>query len=599
MPKVANDVSAMSLRLRPPQRSFADPEIALLRFPLREDGFEVRFRAVCDDLIPDPIFAELYSERGRPAISPSALTRLLLLQLRNGRSDRQIMEDLKYDLRLQYMCDLPLEACGFDPTVLVYHRMRLLWGTIDREKIAMLKQQEGDPVRRSPAQRCFEHLVDAAVALGILEREQAQGIDSFAILGAAAIQDCFRLIFQGIRQTLRAHAQAAPAAQAELLSRLRRGEYLEKERSKPVIEWTNPEARLALLLDYVQDAATLKVACAELESPEVQQALSQLLRLIDQDLLIDAEGQVTIKKEVASGRQCSVVDPEMRHGRKSRSKRFNGSKGNITVEPQSGIITGAVVTPASTHDGQATPALQEQAQTGILIGDNAFAGLEVRQEALANGTAVVTPTPPLQPFEKDSFTLNEEENTVTCPNGETTTIRKDGTAHFSVKACRNCPFREQCKPAKGGREVTMRPGEGTARNLRAYARTESGAKLIRDTRAATERWIGHLVRCGVRQGRYYGLAKTGLQLLLGVISHNLDRIGRLRQRGRVESPSGKPGTPAQGILSLVWTALWRLEALIAPTWRLVAPWATSLARGRTGSHALPPPPKSALCSAAC
>ncbi len=67
----------------------------LMRRPLAPQSFAVRFRTVCDLLLPDTLFDDLYvAGNGRPATSPSRLTRLLLLELRYGRSDRQAVEDL-------------------------------------------------------------------------------------------------------------------------------------------------------------------------------------------------------------------------------------------------------------------------------------------------------------------------------------------------------------------------------------------------------------------------------------------------------------------------------------------------------------------------
>jgi len=39
----------------------------------------------------------------------------------------------------------------------------------------------------------------------------------------------------------------------------------------------------------------------------------------------------------------SVTDPEMRHGRKSKSKRFDGHKAAIATDPESQLITAADV----------------------------------------------------------------------------------------------------------------------------------------------------------------------------------------------------------------------------------------------------------------
>ena len=46
-----------------------------------------------------------------------------------------------------------------------------------------------------------------------------------------------------------------------------------------------------------------------------------------------------LKQGVEQDRIVSVHDPEMRHGRKSRSQRFDGHKASVAVEPESQLIT--------------------------------------------------------------------------------------------------------------------------------------------------------------------------------------------------------------------------------------------------------------------
>jgi IS5 family transposase len=513
---------------RSPQISFLDPGVALQFRPLKPGSFEVRFRDTCDRLLPDSLFDGLYADNGRPAISPSALSRLLLLELRDGCGDRGTVDNLYYDVRWQFMCNLPLDECDIHYSTLSKFRLRLLFGTLDREQIERMKA-EGVVLQETPAYGVLRSLLDAAVALKILEPEAVNGIDSTAIFGAAAVQDSYRLMFQGLREAIRAHAKVAtPEAHAELLGQLRRSEYV-GEREKPDIDWQDAQARRALLSDYLEDTLAILVAGKSLDDPGVNEALAQLAKLVGQDLDLTS-GQATLKQGVAPDRQCSVADPQMRHGRKSASKRFNGYKGHATIEPKSELITGVDVTPASVHDGAAAQPLLEETKAPVVVGDNAYSGGEVRERAQDAGVSLLTPTFPAEPFEKDAFSLDEEGRTITCPAGKTAPIAASGRAHFAAKACRACPFVGQCNPKRHGRTVQIHPAEGLQRELRAMARTEEGSAMIRQVRAATERVIGHWVRWGLRQGRYFGTLKTGLQAVLAAIGHNLDKIGRHLER---------------------------------------------------------------------
>jgi len=72
------------------------------------------------------------------------------------------------------------------------------------------------------------------------------------------------------------------------------------------------------------------------ESPEwrdIEAGVRMLNQLIGQD--IERKGEaLKLKKGVAKDRLISVQDPEMRHGRKSSSKLFNGYKAAIAVDSE-------------------------------------------------------------------------------------------------------------------------------------------------------------------------------------------------------------------------------------------------------------------------
>jgi len=510
------------------QKTFLDPELVMAGRPLKPDSFPVRFRAICDEVLPDELFADLYSAFGRPPVSPSVLMRLHLLMLRDGCGDELAVENLLYDERWRYMCNLPLSECSIHPTTLHYFRLRLLFGTINRAEIACLKEQ-GIRLREAPIHHIFEETKRVAVRMGLLTPEQAQYVDSTHILGAAAVQDTFTLLFQGLRQVVRAHAQAvAPETHQELLGALRRSEY-GADRRKPAIDWRDAQARSGLLTDLVQDAATLLTLCEGSATPGVREALAQLQRLLAQDIEVSAEGQARIRQGVAKDRQCSTVDPEMRHGRKSSSHRFNGYKAHLAVEPSSGVVTAIATTEGSRYDAEALPEILEQTTPPVMGGDNAYAAPQQRAAAWEQGTLVLTPTAEATAYHKDNFTLDEEAGTLTCPAGTTARIGQEGKVKFPARACGACPHHGKCNPSGKGRSLTISAHEQTQRDLRALARSEQYRDFLR-LRCLVEHAIARFIRWGGRQGRYFGKLKTGLQMVFGAIGHNLERLGRERAR---------------------------------------------------------------------
>lgn len=505
------------------QKSFFDPDVVMEKRPLKPESFYVRFRMVCDEFIPDALFADLYTGFGRPPISPSVLMRLMLLMGRDKCGDEMAMENLLYDERWRYMCNVPITECTIHPTTLHYFRLRLLFGTIDRAEITRMKA-EGIRLRETPIHRILEETKRAGVALGLLDPEAAQYIDSTYILGAAAVQDTFTLLFQGLRQVVQAHGRAVDAeAQEAVLSALRRTEYT-TDRKKPDIDWQDESARATLLIDLVQDAATLLSICEGIDTPALHEAISQMKRLVAQDVDVTEDGKATIRKGVAKDRQCSVVDSEMRHGRKSSSKRFNGYKVHVAVEPKSSMLTAIETTEGSLFDGVATEAILEQTNPTIMGGDNAYAAPEHRAAALEQGTAILTPTAAAKRYDKDNFGLDEAAGTVKCPAGKTANITKGGKVKFPAKTCGICPFHDECNPSGKGRTLTIGLHEALQRNLRAAARSGVWDDFLR-LRCKIEHSIAHFIRWAGRKGRYFGKAKIGLQMVFGAIGYNLDKLG--------------------------------------------------------------------------
>src|SRR3989475_4164236 len=78
-----------------------------------------------------PRFNKIYSQYGRPSIAPEKLLRALLLQvLYTIRSERQLMEQLDYNLLFRWFVGLSMNDPVWDPTVFTKNRDRLLTGEI-------------------------------------------------------------------------------------------------------------------------------------------------------------------------------------------------------------------------------------------------------------------------------------------------------------------------------------------------------------------------------------------------------------------------------------------------------------------------------------
>ena len=81
----------------------------------------------------------LYCGMGRPSIPPEMLLRATLLQaFFSVRSERQLMEQIDYNLLFRWFVGLPMDASVWHPTVFTHNRDRLLAADVARDFLAAL-----------------------------------------------------------------------------------------------------------------------------------------------------------------------------------------------------------------------------------------------------------------------------------------------------------------------------------------------------------------------------------------------------------------------------------------------------------------------------
>jgi hypothetical protein len=320
-----------------------------------------------------------------------------------------------------------------------------------------------------------------------------------------------------------------------------------------------------------------------------------------QDVERNTEGQAVLKDGVARDRVPSVTDPQMRHGRKSASRKFTGHKGAIAVEPESGVITAADVLPGNAPDNTDALALVEETKrnTGCevakVIGDCAYGDGVTRRAFKEQGCELVVKVPRGgRPgyFAKGDFKIDLEQGAVTCPAGHTTrkwqwkSVRTGPRGErvavkqyeFAAEQCRGCAHYRQCASSKRGkgRSVTLHPEEKLLQEARAYQET---AAFREDTklRQTAEHRLARLVQLGIRQARYFGRAKTKWQLLLAAAVANLVLVAAWES---VTGTSPGIGTSSFSLLLQLTFFLLLVPNLIGSVKRRRHLVFTALARGR-------------------
>jgi len=103
-------------------------------------------RAVLVDM--ERTFSRMYAKEGRPSIPPEQLLSALLLKaFYSVRSERQLMEQINYNLLFRWFCGLSPDAPAWDATTFTKNRERLQQGDVfERFMTALLRHPKVEPL---------------------------------------------------------------------------------------------------------------------------------------------------------------------------------------------------------------------------------------------------------------------------------------------------------------------------------------------------------------------------------------------------------------------------------------------------------------------
>jgi hypothetical protein len=490
-------------------------------------------------LFRDEEFAEFYCpNNGRDSVPPSMLATTLLLQTHDKVSDEEAKERADFDVRWKVALGIAVDDKPFAKSTLQLFRAHLIL----HEKVRAV----------------FQRSLRFARQTGYLKGHRMKAaLDTSYILGRGAVKDTYNLLADGIVQVVRALAALDGVKIQEWANKRGLERYFGSSvKGEAAINWDDEKARRAFLQAIVADADRVLELARQAQGQltgedQKRQVIVESAELLGQLLLQDVERKddgAGLKEGVSRDRILSVHDPEIRHGHKSSSVRFDGSKAAVAVDTESQLITAVEVLPGNAPDNTGALELVEQSEKNTAcevdetIGDCAYGDGATRQAFVDAGRILVAKVPgrPNKAyFPKEDFKIDLEAGTCTCPAAQVTQVRRRLKSHtdgqggwqrpwgfiFDARVCSACSLRLQCIASKKGkgRTVSLHPQEALLQQARLFQKSEAFAGY-RKRRQVAEHRLARLVQLGIRQARYFGRVKTLFQLLLAAAVANLTLV---------------------------------------------------------------------------
>jgi hypothetical protein len=494
-------------------------------------GFLREYRhALFDDAFQSEL-ESMYRDTGagKPAVAPAQMAMAVLLQGYVGASDAEAVELTVVDLRWQMVLGcLGATQPAFSQGALHDFRHRLIRADMDR--------------------RLLERTVELARTSGGFDPKKLPktlrvAMDSSPLEGAGRVEDTFNLLGHAARKVVACVAAMLDWTVDDVCAKAGIPILLESSVKKGLdVEWSDPAQKLEALQTFVGQLDSLQRwvetnLAASAKDPPLKNQLELLQQLVKQDLEPDpgGGGGVRIRQGVAPERRISIEDGEMRHGRKSKSKRFNGFKRHIAADLDSSLILACAVTPANRPEEEGAPDLRAdiERQTfsiGELYIDRGYISSPVVNDVIGIGGDVICKpwvARNANGFTKADFRLNMRDMTITCPAGEVEPFRPGVVVEFNPEACDHCPKRDMCTMAAEGtgRTVTIAEDEKLQHRMRKQIGTRSGRERLRE-RVSIEHRLAHISRRQGRRARYLGVRRNLFDLRRAAAIQNLETLHR-------------------------------------------------------------------------
>lgn len=488
------------------------------RHQLFDDAFQLELEAMYRD-----------TGAGKDAHPPALLAMVVLLQSYAGASDATAVELSLLDLRWQMVLDcLGAVEPVFSQGALFDFRERLIAADLDRRLLERSRELARETKAFDPKK---------------LPKTLRVAMDSSPLEGAGRVEDTINLLGHAGRKIVACTAQLLGWPEARV-GREAGCPLLLASSIKAALDldWSDPDEKATAIPTLIEQLTSLEQWVTarlpdEMTRPPLDEPIATLRQIIGQDLEPDPDGsgRLRIRKGVAEDRRISIEDKDMRHGRKTKSKRFNGYKRHIAIDLDTLLVLAVAVLPANRPEQDAAPSLVADIESqGLTITslyiDRGYINAPIVDEILARrGTVICRPWLGHngEHFGKRDFTLNMRNRTITCPAGERQPIILGAKVEFPAATCHACPLRAKCTDAapNRGRTVAIAENELLQQRLRKQAATAAGRQELRE-RVPVEHRQAHTCRRQGRHARYNGSRKNEFDLRRASAVSNFEVIQR-------------------------------------------------------------------------
>lgn len=516
-PTISKREQMLLKRLEKNRRLFA--MLRLHRADLFDDAFQEELGGMYRD-----------TGEGKVPVPPAQLAMVLLLQAYTGVSDADAVEMTVVDARWQMVLDvLGADEAAFSQGALPAFRERMIRHDMDR--------------------RLLERTVELAKKTAIFDWKKLPktlrlAVDSRPLQGAGRVEDTINLLGHATLKLLRAAAERLSMPVEDIAKDAKTPAFLHDSIKKGLdIDWTDPKQKAGAVATLVAQIDALETwirahAGDAVEEPPLKGLFALIARLRSQDLEPDPSGGgPRIREGVAEDRRVSIEDADMRHGRKSKSKRFNGFKQHLACDLDTHLILACATLPANRPEQEAAPDLSrdldrypDRKTVGELYIDRGYVGSSLVDETLAaRGEVLCKPWSSTKGtlFDKHAFRIDLRSLAITCPEGQTKKFRLGQVVTFDPAICGPCPRRAQCTKARdgGSRTIHIAEDEPLQKRLRKLVATEPGRERLRE-RVTVEHRLAHLANKQGPRARYLGTRKNLMDLRRHAALLNLETIQR-------------------------------------------------------------------------